>query len=198
MTLNLPNILTVIRIFIAPIFYYMLLSEDSLLMALSSVIFLIGALTDWFDGWYARKYNLESKWGAFVDPLADKLLTSSALYAFHLLGYVELWMVIIILIRDFGTTFLRIYTDRRGISLITSKSAKIKTFYQFAFLAYILTLVFLQHLPIISMPKEIFDIIIFSEFTYYSFLFLTLFAVYTLVEYMITIKNTIKKPEVKL
>jgi len=176
----------------------MLLSEDSLLMALSSVIFLIGALTDWFDGWYARKYNLESKWGAFVDPLADKLLTSSALYAFHLLGYVELWMVIIILIRDFGTTFLRIYTDRRGISLITSKSAKIKTFYQFAFLAYILTLVFLQHLPIISMPKEIFDIIIFSEFTYYSFLFLTLFAVYTLVEYMITIKNTIKKPEVKL
>jgi len=192
MKVNIPNILTISRICLTPVFYFMLITNNPFYMATASVIFLIAALTDWFDGWYARKYNETSNSGAFLDPLADKLLTSSALYAFYLLGLVELWMVIIIIIRDFGTTFLRIIAEKNGHHLKTSFSAKFKTFYQFTFITYILSIIFFENINMIDIPKEFTSNILYSDYTHYSFLILTIFTVYTLIEYLFKSKHIFK------
>ena len=94
------------------------------------VIFSFAAATDWYDGYIARRLNIVSRWGQFMDPLADKILISSALVAFAYLGFVHLWMVLVIIFRDFLITFLRMYALHRGKSIVTSHLAKWKTFIQ--------------------------------------------------------------------
>jgi CDP-diacylglycerol--glycerol-3-phosphate 3-phosphatidyltransferase len=71
----LPNQLTVLRIILSPIFLFFFLSENLLFKQISIGIFIIAALTDWYDGWLARKFNYITNWGKFWDPLADKILT---------------------------------------------------------------------------------------------------------------------------
>ncbi|MBI4535095.1 MAG: CDP-alcohol phosphatidyltransferase family protein, partial [Ignavibacteriae bacterium] len=84
--LNLPNQLTLLRVVLTPVFVVMLLSTSSLQKQISLVVFIIAALTDWYDGWVARKLGYISRWGKFLDPLADKILSSSALLAYVYLG----------------------------------------------------------------------------------------------------------------
>src|SRR5512140_1603472 len=91
--LNLPNQLTLLRIVLTPVFVMFLLSDSSLYLQLSLIVFVIAALTDWYDGWIARKMGYVSRWGKFLDPLADKVLSSAALLAFVALGLVSAWMV---------------------------------------------------------------------------------------------------------
>ena len=95
-----------------------------------TILFTLAAATDWYDGYIARKLNIVSRWGQFMDPLADKILISSALIVFASLGYVYWWMVNIIIVRDFLITFLRMYALHRGKSIVTSQLAKWKTFLQ--------------------------------------------------------------------
>jgi CDP-diacylglycerol--glycerol-3-phosphate 3-phosphatidyltransferase len=97
---------------------------------IGTVIFSFAAATDWYDGYIARRLNIVSRWGQFMDPLADKILISSALVAFAYLEFVHLWMVLIIIFRDFLITFLRMYALHRGKSIVTSHLAKWKTFIQ--------------------------------------------------------------------
>ena len=133
----LPNQLTVLRIILTPIFFILMLSDDTLLKQIALGVFLVAALTDWYDGWLARKFNYITNWGRVWDPLADKILTSAAFIAMVILGIVELWMVIIILLRDFVITGLRIFSDYRNIQFPTSVYAKWKTFIQIIFLYYL-------------------------------------------------------------
>ena len=107
----LPNQLTVLRIILTPIFLYFFLSDDPVMIQISSVIFVIAAITDWYDGWLARKFNYITDWGKFLDPLADKILTLTAFYGFVVIDVIPFWMVIIIIIRDMGITLLRIYAE---------------------------------------------------------------------------------------
>jgi CDP-diacylglycerol--glycerol-3-phosphate 3-phosphatidyltransferase len=93
-------------------------------------IFIGAAATDWYDGYIARKLNIVSRWGQFMDPLADKILVSAALIGFAYLGYLHWWMVLVIVTRDFLITFLRMYALKRGKSIVTSQLAKWKTFIQ--------------------------------------------------------------------
>ena len=86
--MNLANQLTVLRVILTPIYLYFLFLDGITYKIISLVIFIIASLTDHYDGILARKHGLVSKWGAFLDPLADKLLISSALFAFYYLGYV--------------------------------------------------------------------------------------------------------------
>ena len=78
----LPNQLTVLRIILTPVFVYLFLMDDPVLKQISLGVFIIAAITDWYDGWLARKFNYITAWGKFLDPLADKILTSAAFFSF--------------------------------------------------------------------------------------------------------------------
>ena len=138
--MTLPNQLTILRIILTPIFLYLFLSKDPLLIQISLGVFFIAALADWYDGWLARKFNYITDWGKFWDPLADKILTSTAFLGFVFVGLLELWMVILIIFRDLIITLLRIYAEARGYNFITSYYAKWKTVIQMVFLYYLLLL----------------------------------------------------------
>ncbi len=133
----LPNIITGSRILLTPLFIWLMLSNDGILVQLSAAIFLLAALTDWWDGWYARKYNAMSSFGRFFDPLADKVLIGSAFFAFVFLGRLSFWMVLVVVGRDLLVTVLRIVADRRRQPVVTSRLAKWKTAMQLVFLWYV-------------------------------------------------------------
>ena len=117
--MTLPNQLTILRIILTPVFLYLFLSSDPLLIQISLAVFFIAALTDWYDGWLARKYNYISDWGKFWDPLADKILTSTAFLGFVFVGLLPLWMVLLIIVRDLVVTLLRAYAESRGYNFVT-------------------------------------------------------------------------------
>ncbi len=147
--LSLPNQLTLLRILLTPVFAYLILSESSLNRQLSLIVFVIAALTDWYDGWIARKMGYTSRWGMFLDPLADKILSSAALLVYVGLGLVDAWMVWTVIVRDFIITGLRSYAEYKNRPIITSKGAQAKTFGQFVVIYYILILYVARSVPFI-------------------------------------------------
>jgi len=142
--MTLPNQLSFLRIFLSPVFLFLFLSEDQLYKELSIVVFLLAVFTDWYDGWHARKFGLESKLGIFIDPLADKLLTSAAFIGFYIKGFMPGWMVVIIVARDLIITMLRSYHEIKGITMKTSFIAKTKTFIQMSYIFLIVLLIGIQ------------------------------------------------------
>jgi CDP-diacylglycerol--glycerol-3-phosphate 3-phosphatidyltransferase len=138
MKLTIPNQLTLLRILLTPLFLYFFKIETTIYQLIASIIFVIAAMTDWYDGWYARQFGVITRWGQFMDPLADKFLVSSALLLFAWMGYVKWWMVWIIVLRDVIVTLIRIYAIQIGTPIITSAIAKWKTFIQMAVILVIL------------------------------------------------------------
>jgi Phosphatidylglycerophosphate synthase len=114
------------------------MSSDIVLKRISVLIFFIAVITDWYDGWYARKYKSITKTGIFLDPLADKILTSTAFIFFYLKNIFPLWMLITIITRDVVITLLRSYDEYYGVTLKTSFNAKVKTFVQMTYIFLIL------------------------------------------------------------
>lgn len=170
----LPNQLTVLRIILTPVFLVLFLAEDPLLKQISLGVFIIAALTDWYDGWLARKYNYITTWGKFWDPLADKILTSTAFVAFVVLKLIPLWMVVVIIARDFMITGLRAYADYKGKSFPTSYYAKWKTFIQMAFLYYLLIVyVGSKTVQLYSGHEALFGLLMNGSFIYFSMLIIT-------------------------
>ncbi|HTY57794.1 MAG TPA: CDP-diacylglycerol--glycerol-3-phosphate 3-phosphatidyltransferase [Bacteroidota bacterium] len=145
--LTLPNQLTLLRILLTPVFVILLLSGSSFTMQLSLVVFVVAALTDWYDGWIARKMGHSSRWGKFLDPLADKILSSAALLAFVGLNLVDAWMVWIVVVRDFLITGLRSYAEYLDRPIVTTRGAQAKTFGQFVVIYYILILYVGRSIP---------------------------------------------------
>lgn len=151
--MNFPNTLSLIRILLAPGFLYLFLSGEPVNVFLSFIVYTIAALTDWYDGWYARKYGFKTRWGQFIDPLADKILTSSAFIGFYLmkrqdpyfLGRAEIIpvgiLVFIIIFRDIVLTAARSVQELRGKDFRTSMISKTKTFIQMTFIFLVIALV---------------------------------------------------------
>lgn len=190
----LPNQLTVLRIILTPVFLVLFLSGDPLLIQISLAVYLIAAITDWYDGWLARKFNYITDWGKFLDPLADKILTSAAFFAFVYLDVLELWMVLVIVIRDFAITGLRGYADFQKVSFVTSKSAKWKTFIQMVFIYYLLVIYTLQNTQYFYKGYSvIFNKLFEPDLIYYLMLFITLLTFYTGAEYIFANWKTIKR-----
>jgi CDP-diacylglycerol---glycerol-3-phosphate 3-phosphatidyltransferase len=188
----LPNQLTVLRIILSPFFLFFFLSENPLFKQISIGIFIIAALTDWYDGWLARKFNYITNWGKFWDPLADKILTSTAFIGFVILGVLQLWMVIIILLRDFIITILRAYADYKGASFPTSNYAKWKTFFQMAFLYYLLMIyTAINTVQIYNGNEKIFAVLLDRSFIYYTMLFITAITFHSGVTYLIKNRHLI-------
>jgi CDP-diacylglycerol--glycerol-3-phosphate 3-phosphatidyltransferase len=135
-----PNQLTFLRILLTPVFLTLLFSSDPVLRQLSLVVFIIALLTDWYDGWVARRWGYITRWGKFLDPLADKVVTSAALIAFMYLDLVPPWTVWVIVVRDIAITLLRSYAEYKGKPFDTTRLAKTKTFLQFVVIYYVLLL----------------------------------------------------------
>ena len=144
--MNLPNKLTILRIILVPFFVlFMLLSGDIFphhnLVALA--IFGIASYTDHLDGKIARRDHLITNFGKLMDPLADKLLVMSALVAFIPVAGVPVWVVVVILGREFMVTSLRLIAAGKGVVIAADKWGKVKTISQMVWLNYTLLMLWL-------------------------------------------------------
>lgn len=190
----LPNQLTVLRIILTPVFLFLFLYENQVLKEISLIIFLAAALTDWYDGWLARKFNYITSWGKFWDPLADKILTSSAFFGFAMVGLIANWMVWVIIFRDLLITLLRVFSDYRGFSFRTSIYAKIKTVLQMIFLYYLLIFFVLSKNDWVQSNYSNFISSLFDEdLLFFLSLFITMITFFTGLQYIFANKNLIKK-----
>lgn len=142
--MNWPNRLTLTRILLAPAFMVFFLVEAVWARLIALIIFIIAAATDLIDGWIARKYNIVTGFGKFMDPLADKILASIALISFVMLGYCQNWMVLPIIIREFFIMGLRSLAAYKGIVITPTWWAKLKTFMQMTSIGLILLYINLQ------------------------------------------------------
>ena len=184
--MNVPNVLSVIRILLAPVFLLLFLTGDPNLQRISLVVFFIAVLTDWYDGWYARKYKSITKTGIFLDPLADKILTTFAFILFHIKGMLPVWMLAIIALRDIVVTILRSYDEFRGFTIKTSKIAKAKTFLQMTYIFFALALFILPTFNISPKLKADISYFLFDSLTNYIFmLVVTVLTLYTGVAYFV-------------
>ena len=137
--MNLPNKLTILRTILIPFFLAAMLWEAVPYGNwIALVIFAIASLTDMLDGKIARKYNLVTNFGKFMDPLADKLLVSSALIAFVELGRIPCWIVIIIIAREFIISGFRLVAADNGIVIAAGIWGKIKTAEQMVMICILL------------------------------------------------------------
>ncbi len=121
---NLPNSLTLLRIFLVPLLVVVLLTKYSDFLGLG--IFLVAAVTDFFDGYFARRLNKTTRLGALLDPIADKLLMSAAFISLVELGLAKAWMVVIIIGREFAVSGLRSIAAQRGVTIAASPLGKTK------------------------------------------------------------------------
>lgn len=138
--MNTPNKLTVLRIILTPLFLLALLIEFPHHYLVSLLIFAFASITDFIDGNMARKYNLITDFGKFLDPLADKMLTTAAFLAFIELkiGTGIVWITFIILIREFLITSLRLISSGKGKVIAANMWGKLKTVSQMVSIVYIL------------------------------------------------------------
>lgn len=133
--MNLPNKISIARILLIPFFIFFMLGPIELGtflgmdsgMFIALVIFIVASLTDWIDGYLARKLHLVTNLGKFMDPLADKLLMTAGFVAFVQLGLAPAWIVILILAREFAVTGLRTVAASEGVVIAAGSSGKIKT-----------------------------------------------------------------------
>ncbi|GAA4059667.1 CDP-diacylglycerol--glycerol-3-phosphate 3-phosphatidyltransferase [Amphibacillus indicireducens] len=148
--MNIPNRITLSRILLIPIFILLLsLPLDwgswsigtttlPIVHFVAALIFIIASGTDWLDGYYARKHNLITNLGKFLDPMADKLLVTAAYVLLIELGLAPAWLVIVILSREFAVTGLRLVAAGEGIVLAASSMGKWKTTFQLLSISFIL------------------------------------------------------------
>lgn len=145
--LNLPNILAFTRILLAPLLFWVILNEQVFVEAgfhitwayyFAAVIFIVASATDFFDGYIAREWNQETKLGAIIDPLADKMITIAAFLGLMLMGEASAWAIYIIIVRELFITGLRTVGVGHGISVKASLAGKVKTVSQMIAIGFLL------------------------------------------------------------
>lgn len=154
--MNLANRITMLRIALIPLFIVTMLVEFPFHMEVSLVIFLIASITDHIDGHLARKYNMITDFGKFMDPLADKLLVTAAFVIFIQMGRIDAWIVFIILAREFAVTGLRTIAAGQNVVIAASKFGKLKTVTQIVTICVLI----LNNFPfsLINFPVDIISI----------------------------------------
>lgn len=143
---QLANALSALRIFLTPFFIWFMFDGPEALI-ISVIIFTLAALTDSCDGYIARRFKTVSEFGIFLDPIADKILMFGVFGSFFVLGFVPLWFLVVLIVRDVVITLLRTIMKSTGASLVTSSLGKIKTFTQVITIYGLFTLLFIQKFP---------------------------------------------------
>jgi CDP-diacylglycerol--glycerol-3-phosphate 3-phosphatidyltransferase len=191
---SLPNQLTFLRILLTPVFVILLFSSDPTMLQWSLAVLIFAAITDWYDGWLARRWGYVTRWGVFFDPLADKVVTSGALFAYLYLGLVPGWTVWVIVIRDIFITLLRSYAEYKSKPVDTSKLAKTKTFVQFVIIYYLLILYVGQNTPYIHERfGELIHILLNYSLVYSMMVIVTAITLWTGIVYIIDNRKIIRE-----
>lgn len=136
--MNIANKLTLFRVILVPIFVYFILSDIKNGQFIGTSIFIVAALTDFLDGYLARKYNLVTTFGKFIDPLADKILTMSAFILLVEMQVIGSWGVIIIIAREFIVTGFRVIAASNQVTIAASPYGKFKTVLQLVSIIWLL------------------------------------------------------------
>lgn len=177
--MNLPNKLTLFRVILIPFFVFFLLAPyfPGYGNYIAVAIFVIASLTDFLDGKIARKYNLVTNFGKFMDPLADKLLVCSALICLISLGKIPSWVVIIIIAREFIISGFRLIASDNGVVIAASYWGKFKTASQMLMVIVL----------VLNLPGRVFSVI--GTILIYVSLALT---VVSLIDYIAKNKDVLK------
>ncbi|MBE5935681.1 MAG: CDP-diacylglycerol--glycerol-3-phosphate 3-phosphatidyltransferase [Lachnospiraceae bacterium] len=128
--MNLPNKITLFRVLLVPVFVVLMLLDESAIPyrdIIACVVFCVACISDFFDGYLARKMNIVTNFGKFMDPLADKLLVCSALILFIELDRIPAWVVIIIIAREFIISGIRLIAAGEGKVIAANMLGKVKT-----------------------------------------------------------------------
>lgn len=136
--MNLPNLLTLLRVIFIPVFMVFLLQGTKIGNTIALVVFIIASATDFLDGYIARSRNLVTNFGKFIDPLADKLLVTAAFLCFIQLGKVSPWVVFVILAREFIVSIFRAIAAADGKVIAASIYGKFKTVSQMVAIVVVL------------------------------------------------------------
>jgi len=186
------NFLTFSRILLTPLFLYFLFNRYQYFEIFALIIFIIASTTDAYDGYIARKYREVTNVGKFLDPLADKILMSAAFISFVIMGLIPLWMVILVILRDFIVTGIRILMSSIDAIMVTRSSAKAKTGAQIGVVCFILVYIITQRWKIFLGISEYVKILEKYPIIYTLMLAVTIFTVWTGVEYIVVNRKAIK------
>ncbi|MBR5134785.1 MAG: CDP-diacylglycerol--glycerol-3-phosphate 3-phosphatidyltransferase, partial [Clostridia bacterium] len=137
--MNLPNRLTLVRICLVPLYMALLVIEFPFHYAAALLVFIIASLTDYFDGKIARARNLVTNLGKFLDPIADKMLTTAAFLVFLGMGYIDVWAVMLVMTREFMVTSVRLMAAGSGTVVAASFAGKMKTVMQYVAIIAMMT-----------------------------------------------------------
>ncbi|GAB6088176.1 CDP-diacylglycerol--glycerol-3-phosphate 3-phosphatidyltransferase [Alkaliphilus crotonatoxidans] len=164
--MNLANKLTILRILLVPVFMIFLLNKIPYGVPIAAGIFIIAAITDTLDGYIARKKNMITNFGKFMDPLADKLLVSAALISLVQMGRLSAWVVVVIIAREFTISILRAVAAAEGVVIAASWWGKAKTITQIIAIIFLL----LNNFPFryINFPFDIIMMYVAVAFTIIS------------------------------
>lgn len=146
--MNLPNKLTILRMLLVPVFMFLLLSEGITMHFVALVVFCIASLTDALDGHIARKHNLITNFGKFMDPLADKVLTTAAFLIFMQQGLIGSVAIMIILVREFVVSGIRLVAAGNGNVIAASFWGKFKTVSQMVAIILTILLMNISAIPV--------------------------------------------------
>jgi CDP-diacylglycerol--glycerol-3-phosphate 3-phosphatidyltransferase len=129
-TFNLPNTITMLRIGVIPVLFFLLFSPDKLWSLIIAFFFILAALTDILDGYIARRYKIVTTMGKFLDPIADKIIVNTAMILMIPINRIPAWIVAIIIIRDFVVDGMRSIASTEGVIMPASRIGKQKTLSQ--------------------------------------------------------------------
>jgi CDP-diacylglycerol--glycerol-3-phosphate 3-phosphatidyltransferase len=152
---NIANSLTIFRILVVPFFIFSILGVTVLSGSVALILFLLASLSDYLDGYFARRYNIHSRFGEFLDPLADKLLVGAAFICFALVPdfNIPFILIVIILVREVFITALRIVAMKKGRPLKTERLGKLKTVVQMLTINIILILHLIKKIGLSLHPE---------------------------------------------
>lgn len=177
--MNLPNKLTMFRVILIPFFVFFLLAPyfEGYGNYIAVAIFIVASLTDLLDGKIARKYNLVTNFGKFMDPLADKLLVCSAMICLIALNQLPAWIVIIIIAREFIISGFRLIASDNGVVIAASYWGKFKTTFQ---MLMVIVLILNLDIPALRIPGTVLIWIA------------TILTVVSLIDYIVKNKDVLK------
>lgn len=152
---NLPNTITLLRISVIPVLFLLLLSPGRTLSLIIAALFILAAITDLLDGYIARKYGIVTKMGKLLDPVADKIIVSTAMILMIPIGHIPAWIVALIIVRDFAVDGMRNIASSDGLVIPASKLGKQKTLSQIIAVSSLII-----HYPLFGIDAHLVGIII--------------------------------------
>jgi CDP-diacylglycerol--glycerol-3-phosphate 3-phosphatidyltransferase len=178
-TFNLPNTITLLRISIVPFLFILLLEPGEFWSLILAILFVIASITDFFDGYFARKYQMITTMGKFLDPIADKIIVNTAMILLIPIGRIPTWIVAITIIRDLIVDVIRSIASSEGIYIQASLLGKQKTVAQI-----IAVTALIIHYPIFGVDAHFVGTVIL----YIAFLF----TIYSGIDYFIRLYKSVE------